>query len=139
MNTKLWIRHLTIILLIIVMIFSESYFIKYVQNNYVGGFIPYVIITLFNIGIGLILGLEKFIQELKKEGSWKIDLSKIILMGIPSLYFSFGFFIAYNQYLTIISYPIKILFNTNTYFMNIFQVILGFFIITSFYKFQSNI
>jgi len=57
-------------------------------------------------------------------------------MGIPSLYFSLAVFIYYssNQLVRNISYPIGILLNSNQGFIWVFPVILGYSIITSFYK-----
>lgn len=41
-----------------------------------------VIFTLF----GILIGLDYMIGEIKKEGTWKINLSKLIFIGLPSAY-----------------------------------------------------
>lgn len=46
------------------------------------------IYILFFGGIGVVLGLDNFTKELKKDGKWKIDIPKIIILGLPSLLFS---------------------------------------------------
>lgn len=58
-------------------------------------------------------------------------------MGIPSLYFSLSILIYYinSQFVRdILSYPIGILLNNSANFISVFQLILGYSIITSFYK-----
>ena len=86
--------------------------------------------------LGLLLGLEKFLYEMKKEGKWKINLPKLILLGVPSLYFSLGIFVLCIPITPIrqtLSYPIFYLLKYDN-IISIFQVILGYIIITSFIK-----
>lgn len=93
--------------------------------------------TIIAIVLGLLLGLEQLLLQKRKEGSWRINLPKVVFLGIPSLYFSFGIFIYYcpiifvQQYLT---YPIQFLVESNGNFLSIIQVILGYIITTSFIK-----
>lgn len=92
--------------------------------------------TIIFIGLGLLIGLEKFLLEMRKEGHWRINLPRIIFLGLPSLYFSVGIFIAFlpiNFTQRILSSQI-IFFSKYTNFISIFQMILGYIIITSFIK-----
>lgn len=88
------------------------------------------------IVLGLLLGLETFLSNMKKEGHWKINLPKLILLGVPSLYFSLGILILLipiTPIRQILSYPILYLLKYDD-ILSIFQVILGYIIITSFIK-----
>ena len=109
-----------------------------VQETYnVNPYFQNIIMLIFYGGIGLILGLEHLIQEIKKQGKWVINIPKLVLMGIPSLYFSLSILIYYinSQFVRdILSYPIGILLNNSPNFISVFQLILGYSIITSFYK-----
>jgi len=92
--------------------------------------------TILFIVLGLLLGLENFLSNMKKEGNWKINLPKLILLGVPSLYFSLGIFILSIPITPIrqtLSYPILYLLKYDD-ILSIFQVILGYIIITSFIK-----
>ncbi|HSQ33732.1 MAG TPA: hypothetical protein VLM81_02410 [Peptostreptococcaceae bacterium] len=87
--------------------------------------------------LGLLLGLETFLLETKKEGNWRVNLPKIILLGVPTLYFSLGIFIMYLPLSFIqqtLSYPLQFFLEGSTHFLSIFQVIFGYIIITSFAK-----
>lgn len=85
---------------------------------------------------GLLLGLEKLLLEIRKDGKWRINLPRLILLGVPSLYFSLG--------ILILSFPITFIRRTLSYpilyflkyddILSIFQVTLGYIIITSFIK-----
>jgi hypothetical protein len=138
MKAKTWLRYLIYMCLILIMVFwGQHIFGVYkqsVQKNF--NFRPYyfnILMIIFYGGIGLLLGLEHLICEIKKEGTWTINLPKIILMVIPSLYFSLAMFIYYNN-MTVLSFPIKVLIEDGTAFINAFQIILGYSVITSFYK-----
>jgi hypothetical protein len=89
------------------------------------------------IVLGLLLGLETFLLETRKEGTWRVNLPKIILLGVPTLYFSLGIFIMYLPLSFIqqtLSYPLQFFLEGSTHFLSIFQVIFGYIVITSFTK-----
>jgi len=88
------------------------------------------------IVLGLFLGAERLLLETRKDGKWKINLPKLILLGVPSLYASVGMFLFFCpiEFIQKLYLPMM-LFNANkTNFLPIFQVILGYIIITSFVK-----
>jgi hypothetical protein len=97
---------------------------------------PLILWSLFIfILLGLLLGLEKLILERQKHGYWKINLPKLIFLGIPALYFSLGVLIYYSPSIPkVISYPIEFFLQNNLDFFSIFQVILGYVISSSFIK-----
>lgn len=97
---------------------------------------------LINVGIGLLLGLEHLISEIRKDGTLKVNLHKIILMGLPSLYFSLTYFLGYsnNRFVqNILAYPIIKLLTYYSSFVFVFQLILGYDVIRSFYKYSEEI
>ncbi|GFP75606.1 hypothetical protein [Clostridium fungisolvens] len=97
---------------------------------------PLILWSMFIfILLGLLLGLEKLILERKKDGNWKINLPKLIFLGIPFLYLSLGVLIYYSSLIPqVLSYPIQFFLQDNINFFSIFQVILGYVISSSFIK-----
>ena len=96
-----------------------------------------LLVTLVFIGLGLLLGIERLAAESKKIGIWKINLPKLIFLGIPSLYFSLGIFLYYSSISfvrDIIAYPLDYFLNNNVNILSLFQIILGYVIISSFTK-----
>lgn len=93
--------------------------------------------TVIFVILGVLLGLEKFILERRKEGHWEVNLPKVIFLGIPSLYLAFGVFLYYcplefvNQTLT---YPLRLFLEGYSSFWSVFQMIFGYVVVTSFYK-----
>lgn len=136
MKNKIWIKYFIYALFIFCLIFLDGYIARqqalYQKENF-NLSITYLIISMFiKISIGLILGFEYIINEYKKEGSWNINLPKLIFLVIPSLYFSTSyFFYEFNQSL---AYPIFLFMKNSFGFIYISQLIFGFSIITSFYK-----
>jgi hypothetical protein len=144
MNTKdkEWLQNFIVILLILVMVFGGQYVLEgmrekaastYQINIYLHCFINF----FFYGGIGVLLGLEHFIKEKKKDGKWSLNRPKLVLIGIPSLYFSAAILLFYNSLIsnTFLAYPIGVLFNNNgSHFLAVFNVVFGYTIITSFYK-----
>lgn len=142
MKAKSWIKYLIYMCLILIIVFwGQHVFWVYKQDvEKTFNFNPYFhygLTIIFYAGIGLLLGLEHLLCEMKKEGTWRINLPKIALMGIPALYFSLGVFIYYSN-ITVLSFPIQVLIKNGTNFINTFQIILGHSIITSFYKINKD-
>ncbi|MBU3216056.1 hypothetical protein LL033_01585 [Clostridium estertheticum] len=141
MKEKSWLKYFFIILIILFIVFSGQHILdginKNAQETYnTHPYLQNILMIIFYGGIGLLLGLEHLIHEIKKEGTWIMNVPKFLLMGLPSLYFSLAVFIYYssNQLVRNISYPIGILITSNQSFIWVFPLILGYSIITSFYK-----
>ena len=83
-----------------------------------------VISAIVFLIFGILIGGTNLISEIKKEGKWKFNIPKFILIGIPSLILSI-------KILLYFIFPFKIYLLINP---AVFQIILGFVIITSFYK-----
>ncbi len=141
MKIKDWIRYLIYSVLICFSIVIRgyvgnvytAYFKQELRVNY-----KYLIISvLIGICIGMILGLEHLLKEIKKEGTWKINFPKLIFLGIPSLYCTLGFILIYSgiEFLqNIITYPLFYLYRYISNSVPIFELIFGYVIVTSLYK-----
>ena len=142
MKLKSWSKYFIIIVLILLMAFWGQYIFVGIRKNAIKTFenniyLNNILMIIFYGGIGFLLGLEHLIEEIKKEGVWQINIPKLVLMGIPSLYFSLYIFIycSSNQFVqAVLGYPIGILSKGSASFIAVFQLILGYSIITSFYK-----
>jgi hypothetical protein len=141
MKVKSWLKYLIyIILFLAIACFGQNFLVdikKSVQGteNVNLLFLPVVITSIFYVVIGLLLGLESLICEIKKDGIWKINLPKLVLLGVPSLYISFYVFLYYSNYeiiSNVLALRIPVLLRSGTGIT--FQVVLGYSIITSFYR-----
>lgn len=141
MKVKSWVKYFIYMSLILwVHILIPSVFPSIYQNS--GGEIKYisrVMINIIYIIVGILLGLEYFISTLRKEGNWRVNLPKIVCMGIPSLYFCiiYCFNNYYNREKTFF-YPLHAFSRFNEFVISIFPLILGYSIITSFYKYDKK-
>lgn len=141
MKRNPWLKYLIYIVLIFVMIYLRDYVgglnAAYFKREFRINFYLMTINLLILIIIGLLLGVEHFISETRKDGVWKINFPKIILLGLPSVYFSLTNFLIYinNEFLrNIIAFPLMKLLMHGSGYVSLFQLILGYVIITSFYK-----
>ncbi|MBH1939735.1 hypothetical protein I5677_02355 [Mobilitalea sibirica] len=143
MKIKLWLKYLCYIVLIFAILFVEANItrkLSYVMSRtWDGKYGLYIVLVrmAFNVLLGLLLGIETLLKEVKREGKWNINLPKLILMGIPLFYFSFSYLFGYINIpfvQNVIAYPAfkLVLFENNL--ITILQLILGYVIITSLYK-----
>ena len=141
MKNKPWLKYLIYLLLIFSFAYLDWYIGKlqtdYQSKTYDIGIIYSVISMIVRIFIGFILGLEYIANESKNEGKWEINLPKFILVVIPSLYFSLLLFLQLipNKFLlNILKKPVFMFIIMDLKFTFLFQILLGYFFITSFYK-----
>lgn len=147
MKNNNWSKYLGYILLIVGLIYLDGYVEKqqyiYQSEKFKMSFVYFAISMAVKVCIGSILGLEYIINEMKKEGVWKTNLTKVFLMVIPALYFSmsYGFMYFYNDNLIyrILTYPGYIFIQNGSGFAFVFQLVLGYLFITSFYKQNQDI
>lgn len=93
------------------------------------------------IVFGLLLGIDYLFEEIKKEGAWKINICKLLFIGLPCIYYALSLFtmwfnIECLQFLVIHS-VIENLVNSllaNT----VIEILLGYTLITSFYKVSAD-
>lgn len=83
-------------------------------------------------GVGAILGIDNLIKENSKEGKWRFDFKKLIIVGLPAFVLSMPVFWAI---IIIICLKGKVdnIIMTIYNFMIIFNIILGYVFITSIY------
>jgi hypothetical protein len=141
MKIKMWLKYFVYIVLILVLLYIRDYIVyqsqSYSKMNFRFNINYIILIAIINMLIGISFGLQYLFNEYKKIGRWKINFPKIILMGIPTFYFSISYFLLYskNQFINnIIAYPIFRLMHSGSGFITIFQIIFGYIIITSFFK-----
>lgn len=100
----------------------------------------YAVSFIYYLGIGMILGLSNLINEFKKSGKWRINFFKLIIIGLPALFFSFsiliyyGFILNYPIIISLLNFVIKFIKNID----KISGIFFGFIFVTSFYKFNSS-
>ena len=128
MTSRFWGKYLIYLIIIVALYITGTLLLDMHYNRAAITFVyNYWLITLIRIifygGIGAVLGLDGFLIELKREGKWKFDIPRLIILGIPSLIFSIPY--------------ITILVPISTSFSNIFtisSIILGYVLISSPYK-----
>ncbi|WP_434511726.1 hypothetical protein [Desulfitobacterium sp. AusDCA] len=142
MKIKPWLKYLIYIILLFFLIALREYVEKLFLNSYHRFKYPeifyYLVVNVFlGICIGLFLGLEHLIEELGKEGTWKINLTKLILVGLPSLYFSLAniWVLSGNRFMQELLY----LNRYGSGYVSLFQMIFGYMVITSFFKYNEKI
>ena len=143
MKTKKYLKHL----LYVGIVFSITLLKGYVENinhiyinqnfNYN---IFYLTISLFiGVCVGGVLGLKHIIREKNKEGRWKVNFPKLIIVGSPVLFISLYKIWIYNDVIFLRYIVPKALrnitvFSLTTSSVALFQLIFGYTLITSFYK-----
>ena len=98
MNDKKFIKYLIYIITIGILYYLGTIILaaynKQAQITYTHNYWLITLVSLlFYGGIGVVLGLDKFLIELKHEGKWKFDIIKLIILGIPSLIFSIPYLV----------------------------------------------
>ncbi|NLP15745.1 MAG: hypothetical protein GX379_01690 [Clostridiales bacterium] len=140
MRKKTLLKYCIFILLFTLILFIKEYTIEKLDYMYMRTFgtafsyiclitIPFVL----NIIIGLLFGLDRLTAERKKSGKWKIDIPRIIILGLPSLFFSLSYYIA------LLNIEIFTLILYGTDYIPIFQILLGYVLITCLYKDSSEL
>ncbi len=145
MRKKLWVKYCIYIFVLSGLIFLKEYVISKLDFAFRaswGADVSYnLLITtplIFNILIGILLGIEHLTIEFEKPGRWKINLPKIIIVGLPSLFFSFTHHYASINNLLVQTKLLKYA-TLGTNFVPIFQIVLGYVLITSLNKYYQAI
>lgn len=124
---KTWLKYILYITAIFILVFSRQYFTGLAGREFNGLFI--IGSMIINMLVGALLGVEVLLSEFKKEGSWKANIPKLVLVVIPSLFMASSWFI-----LSLKSFVLEIPISVFAANMGIFQLILGYTFITSFHK-----
>ncbi len=142
MRVKPWIKYAIYILLICIVLFLKDYVVGKIEYSFQrtfganGSYILLITIPfIFNLAIGFLIGIENFINEINKDGKWRINLPKIILVGVPSLFFSLTYHFASINNFFVQHYLLKYT-TLGTNFIPVFQILLGYVFITCLYKYN---
>ena len=143
MKRKQWLKFLIYLIILIVLVILRVYAAKLTREFYYKyfsmPFIPLIVTILTNIALGLLLGFEHMLQEKQSGGTWKINFPKLVLLGLPMLYCSIANFSMYSPnkiLLYLFTYPMWWLINYDANILSVFQLIFGYVVITSFYKYK---
>jgi len=140
MKRNKWLCYFLYGLLLIAYFISSHIALEYLnaQKNRTFVILPFEIWTtvIYTVG-GILLGLETFILEVKKKGSWKVNWPKVIFLGIPAIYLAVGIFFGYIPITfvrEVLQYPFLFLYISKVNLVPIFQIAFGYILITSFVK-----
>ena len=61
-------------------------YLKYIMSQTFNPLYHTIFITIFPVIIGIFLALLSFIDEFKKQGTWKFDWIKFLAIGLPTFY-----------------------------------------------------
>lgn len=88
------------------------------------------------ITFGGLLGVDAIKNERMKLGRWRFNVYRSIVLGIPSLFFSLFMFLFYSnvRLLSLLILPFEQLINSNISFIMLFQILLGYVVVTCFEK-----
>ncbi|KKM09706.1 hypothetical protein SY88_17340 [Clostridiales bacterium PH28_bin88] len=101
--------------------------------NILGLFLEY---TLIYISVGILIGLDHLINEIRKQGRWALSIEKLILLGLPAVYLAFADIFWYSESLHFLLPSPLYLYVTGGRIQLFAGVILGYTVMTSFYKTQ---
>ncbi|EGT4584790.1 hypothetical protein DAF82_10560 [Clostridioides difficile] len=134
------LRYLLFLIILLLMYFlavklNYDFYTQF-YTGYMQDFKRYIFINLISSGgIGLLLGTELLIREYKKDGSWYIDIPRLLLLCFPSFLLSLMlvFFFMFpvgnipiiGNFIMLDRIPLNII---------IFNILFGYFLITSFRK-----
>lgn len=142
MKNNAWLKNLVYLLLIVVLYLIGSSLLSEVKEQVYRRFdYNFYTLTLFTLknllffgGIGVVLGIDGFINQFKKTGKWRFNLPKLLVLGLPSLIMSVPIISALLliQLITSINLPALGVFTGSEYI--VFSIIFGHTLISSLYK-----
>lgn len=142
MKNNKWLRYIAYLLLIMILYYIGSILLfevteqVYRRMDYnVYNLAVYTIISILCFGgIGAIIGLDRFINQLKKSGTWRLNLPKLIILGLPALIMSVPYLpiLGLIKLVIFINIPSLEVFNGNEYIAA--SIIFGHTVVSSIYK-----
>ncbi|MBP2239596.1 cation transport ATPase [Cytobacillus eiseniae] len=133
-RSSLWYLAFTVGFIILLLLISRwtFYFETMFRNTF--QMYPWIIyIILLNIPIGIYLGIPSFFNELKKQGRWRVNIGKLLFIGLPmALLAFFMYFPMFNQ---LPEFLVKLVANPNTMiYFRLGTIVTGYILITSLIK-----
>ena len=135
--------YLVYIAITIGFIYIGSYILENIFNHYENQYpfqlqlflIKDALFSVYLILLGAILGLQHIYNEKRKAGKWRLNSKKLFILGLPMFILSLMIHIYYVGYARV--FKIFDIFYRSQYlnvYTTIFKLILGYIIVTSFYK-----
>lgn len=142
MKVKACFMYFMQFILIVCLFTAEVYIMQHLnqiqQRTFRINPVSFLIPLLINSLIGIIMGFGTFMRDMKRNGRIRINLSKIVFLALPSAYLSFTLLAIYSgsriMIETVYYLAYKLFVNNSGYSMTIFQILLGYSLITSFYR-----
>jgi hypothetical protein len=132
-----FVRYLLYLVIIVITItlYSEIY-MRFLLGEDTAYYIPNFSIKFFvalvvDILLGMLFGVEHFIRNKKISGKWQFQFDKLIIIGIPLLILSISYFNFFFMNNVLHINAMMLLAPSRETF---FRFLLGYTIITSFYK-----
>lgn len=134
-----------LLVIIFFIIISNALTLKannYAKENF--DIFPVVIVnTCIYFLFGVILGLDNFLKEKSCKGVWRVNKPKLLILGLPSLYFSLSLILERTKLVFLYGnwkiFNVSILSILNMKHIYAFsQILLGFIVVTSFYKYNED-
>lgn len=132
-KTMIWVKHFVKLFIILALVIFSSMIVRTFRSTE-NAFIMQVVILFVNVIIGIIIGSEKIFKEIKKQGKWRINKPKAIVLGIPFLFLSLSIFIYYTFIIPIFDIVTRFFISNGSTFLGSIQVLLGYIVITCFYR-----
>lgn len=102
--------------------------------------LPYVLWSkAVFVVLGFLLGLDYLYKEFNKVGLWKVRVSKLVIIGMPILIYVLVPIISFLNFQPLLSLFDSSITNLQSQFSHMnkaIEVLLGYTIITSFYKYE---
>lgn len=141
MKNNKWAKYFIYIVLAYALLAGGNAVYRYIDIRrgitYDSGLTQYLaaLVLIFHGAIGSVLGCEHLIRERRKEGAWRADWPKLLIMGLPAWVFSSPYLLVNLRNPFIALYQFIGRTAENYWDMTrIFSLVLGYIIITSFYK-----
>ena len=93
-------------------------------------------VNLFYVVVGLALGLEMYFKEKGKPGKWNVNVWKLVWFGLPALFLTLGSLPPFVNALRL--YQIAPQLGNMGLLIIVSEILLGYIVITSFYKVDND-
>lgn len=138
---KKYLRAIILSIFLFIVFCVIGFFVNFLHllSNATGHAYSLILYPVLLFSFGMLLGFQKFRTNMKYDGSWKIDWTRLISIGLPSLLVGLFLFLYYSNIpiladITYIFQP----FLSNSFIQMLGQISFGYVLITSVYKNADN-
>lgn len=135
-------RDVLLLLAFVLLFFGISLsgdYVNFLRSTGIGLYYPYFYLWLQFANFfaaGMVFGMEKLLSERKREGSWKVNITRLIILGIPSFLMG-AYFILWSMFSALPSL-MSLSFVDFGLFVNLMQMLFGYIVATSFHKAETR-